>query len=116
MSAHILTPERPDPELLCTDKRFNGGLSILLEDGSTLHFNSAFYEDRGDFYDVYTEHCGYHRLLKASVEQISDMPDLYVTYDDVRVYAERLNIVAVLCSIGGFLAHWGLVHLWAWLQ
>lgn len=116
MSKYILVADDPAPELLATDNRFNGDVSILFEDGSTIRFNSAFYEDRGEFYDIYTEHCGYFRLLKESIEQIGDTPELYVTSDEIRETTEKLPMIIALSFATGVLVSWVADWLLTWLK
>jgi hypothetical protein len=48
-------------------QKFNERVELWFEDGSYASFEYAQMTITGPFIDVYTEHCGYHRFLKATV-------------------------------------------------
>jgi hypothetical protein len=59
------------PELLgrLTAQDFDDGdVNLTFEDGSHVFFASAFMRREGKYWAIYTEHCGYHLFLAASVE------------------------------------------------
>lgn len=45
---------------------------VEFEDGSRCEFRHAFARREGDWWAVYTEHCGYHLFLAVSVESLSE--------------------------------------------
>jgi len=87
-----------------------------MEDGSTLHFNSAFYEERDDFYDIYTEHCGYHRLLKYNVDELGNSPLPFIMPDDIQAALEKFNSEMAISFAFGFFACFILSQVIAWLH
>ena len=62
LSHHNCPPER---KLSAGD--FKGFVRLQFEDGSTATFEYAFAEKIGDWFHVYTEHCGYHSFRASSL-------------------------------------------------
>ncbi len=49
-----------DAKLLATDPRFRRSVTMIHQDGSYLHFDSAFLMRTGDWIACFTEHHGTH--------------------------------------------------------
>ena len=54
-----------------TARDFNHNVSITFEDGSFKFFNGAFYVLVDRWYEIYTEHCGYHKFMLGSISIIT---------------------------------------------
>lgn len=66
MSHHHCPPEKS-----LTAYDFRGSVSLRFEDGSRATFKYALFERHGGLVHVYTEHCGYHSFLEASILEIN---------------------------------------------
>jgi hypothetical protein len=68
-----------DEKLLATDKRLDGSVIVVHQDGSIFYFNRAFVLQYQDFAIILTEHHG---------------PHVYATYDlkDMRALGPRMSI------------------------
>lgn len=56
-----------DKSLKATDKRLQGYVHLVHQDGSTFYWASAFLLTTGDFWVIFTEHHGFHVYHKDDV-------------------------------------------------
>lgn len=63
-------------ELPVREQTFSNSIILTFEDSSLAIFNCAFctLDHSKRYLDLYTEHCGYHRFLRASVVKITVVP------------------------------------------
>ena len=69
-----------DKDLLCND--YKGAVNIIHQDGSTFHFNYAFYEDYDRYLIVFTEHHQFQIFYKDDLTEYSEWTRKQLTFDE----------------------------------